>query len=334
MDGNTGRHYWGISLGEGGKYVSEAKRGDFVAIGWNELGDLKRWRELRRQDGNRLSQQFRAFYRQRFPSDTAIQSGIGAAQVWNFVVVMKPGDIVLMRDPPRRKVHIAEVAGAYEFVEAPHDGCEYRHRREVRWVGREIDREDLPEGLDSSLRSLLTIFNLDKWRDAIEEQMGTVVGERLVEVVLNRIQGLSAPQFEQFVGHILTLAGFSASVTRPVGDKGVDVVGTLGAAGLAEITLNVQVKKIRTNVGIEHILQLRGTLGQDEHGAFVTLGGFTRQAVTEAQAPGKKGIMLVDGQSLVDMVLQHYEQLSQEYKDLLKLRKREVPLRDQFVTLA
>jgi len=32
--------YWGIRLGEGGKYVDEGVSRNFIAIGWNELGDL------------------------------------------------------------------------------------------------------------------------------------------------------------------------------------------------------------------------------------------------------------------------------------------------------
>lgn len=331
------RRYWGLSVGEAAKYVPEARRGNFIAIGWNELPDLKAWAQREGQDQKRLWEEFRVFYKLRYPSDTLIQSGIQASQVWSFVIGMKPGDIVLVRESPKKKLHVAQVAGAYQFVAAPEDGCEYRHRREVEWIREDVDRDALPEGLKTSLRSLLTIFNLDKHRYAIEELieelMGVVTGDDLVEVVLRRMAGLGPPQFEDFVGHLLGLAGFSASVTQRVSDKGVDIIGTLSAAGLAEITLNVQVKRIRSNVGIPEILQLRGTLGPDEHAAFVTLAGFTKQAIAEAQAPGKKGIMLIDGEMLVDMILEHYDELSEEYKELLKLQKKGAPLREQFATL-
>ena len=327
------RRYWGLSVGEAAKYVPQARRGNFIAIGWNELPDLKAWAQREGQDQKRLWEEFRVFYKLRYPSDTLIQSGIQASQVWSFVIGMKPGDIVLVREPPKGKLHVAQVAGAYQFLAAPEDGCEYRHRRQVEWIREDVDRAALPEGLKTSLRSLLTIFNLDKHRYAIEELMGVVTGDDLVEVVLRRMAGLGPAQFEDFAGHLLGLAGFSASVTQTVGDKGVDIIGTLSAAGLAEITLNVQVKRIRSNVGIPEILQLRGTLGPDEHAAFVTLAGFTKQAIAEAQAPGRKGIMLIDGEMLVDMILEHYDELSEEYKELLKLEKKGAPLREQFATL-
>ena len=327
------KRYWGMSLGEAAKYVPQARRGNFIAIGWDELPDLKAWAQREGQDQKGLGEEFRVFYKLRYPSDTSIQSGIQASQVWSFVIGMKPGDIVLVRESPKKKLHVAQVAGAYQFVAAPGDGCEYRHRRNVEWIRQDVEQQELPEGLKKSLHSRLTIFNLDKHRQAIEELMGVVTGDDLVRVVLTRIEKLDPPQFEDFVGHLLGLAGLSVLITQRSGDKGVDIIGTLSAAGLAEITLNVQVKSIRSNVGIPEILQLRGTLGADGHGAFVTLTGFTKQAIAEAQAPGRKGIMLIDGEMLVDMILEHYDELSEEYKELLKLEKKGAPLREQFATL-
>ena len=77
---------------------------------------------------------------------------------------------------------------------------------------------------------------------------------------------------------------------------------------------------------------LRGTLGVDEHGVLITTGRFTKQAQTEAEAEGKKPIALIDGQMLVDLILTHYNELDEEYKELLQLRSREVPLRERFYT--
>lgn len=335
MPKEMARRYWGMSVGEGGKYVAHARRGDFVAIGWDELPNLEAWQQRPGQDQTNAWDRFRVMYKQHYPNGSVIQVGIQAGQVWTFLNAIKDGDIVVVRDPSRDKVHVAEVVGGYEFCEAPKDGCEYRHRRKVRWIQEELERKDVAEGLNSSLRSRLTVFNLDKHGQAIEELMGVVTGDNLVEVVLSRIAGLKPLQFEVFVGHLLGLAGFKVIVTQPTGDKGVDIIGALSPAGLAEITLKVQVKRIRGNVGIREILQLRGTLRGSEHGVFVTLGGFTKQAIAEAESrgEGENEIVLVDGEALVDMILQHYQELSEGYKGLLKLQKRETPLRDQFATL-
>lgn len=35
-----------IRIGEGSKYIGEAKQGSFVAIGWNEVGDISRFSNI------------------------------------------------------------------------------------------------------------------------------------------------------------------------------------------------------------------------------------------------------------------------------------------------
>ena len=45
-----------------------------------------------------------------------------------------------------------------------------------------------------------------------------------------------------------------------------------------------------------------------------------------------KPIALVDGEMLVDMILKHYDELSEEYKDLFQLMKKEpLALKDRFI---
>jgi len=96
------------------------------------------------------------------------------------------------------------------------------------------------------------------------------------------------------------------------------------------LSLKVQVKRISGSLGNKEVLQLRGALGTDEHGVIVTTGTFTRQAIEEAESQGKKYINLVDKDDLVDLVLSHYEDLDDRYKSLLNLKKKDVPLPDQF----
>jgi restriction system protein len=335
MAGSVVKRYWGVSIGEGGRYVPQAVNGNFIAIGWDELGDLQAWERRRDEEQNRLWDEFRAFYRKVVPSETLIQSGIQAGQVASFVLAVRPHDIALVRDPLDRRIHIAEVVGRYQHVKAPQDGCPYRNRRQVRWI-RRVERRDLPEPLKTSLFSLLTIFNLDKHRDAIEELIHDekprprpVAGD-LVGTVKERLMGMPPHDFQQFVAEILGAVGFMPAVNRIGPDGGVDVIGTLNADNLAEIALQVQVKRIAGNTGIKEILQLRGTLGEQEHGAFVTLAGFTKAAREEAEAPGRKRIKLIDGEALVELVLKHYDELSDRYRQLLGVERREMPLKDQF----
>ena len=335
MAEGAAKRYWAVSIGEGGRYVPQAIEGNYIAVGWNQLGDLQTWERRRDEEQNRLWDEFRAFYREVFPNETPIQSGIQAGQVWNFVIGLRPRDVALVRDPADQCIHIAEVTGNYQHVQAPHDGCPYQNRRQVRWI-RHIQRRDLPEPLKTSLFSQLTIFSVDKHRDVIEqlisdgESRPRPVAADVVAAVRVRLMGMAPHEFQQFVGDILGAVGFVAAVNQIGPDGGVDVIGTLNAENLAEITLHVQVKRIAGNTGIREVLQLRGTLGEQEHGAFVTLASFTKAARQEAEAPGRKRIRLIDGDSLVELVLKHYDELSDRHRQLLGVERREIPLKDQY----
>jgi restriction system protein len=51
------------------------------------------------------------------------------------------------------------------------------------------------------------------------------------------------------------------------------------------------------------VRELRGTLHVDDHGVVITTGSFTKDARTEADAAGKAPIGLVDGPTLVELLI-------------------------------
>ena len=70
----------------------------------------------------------------------------------------------------------------------------------------------------------------------------------------------------------------------------------------------------------EEIAALRGIIRQDrEMGLFVSSGGFTAQAVAEAQN-GAVHIRLIDLDTLLENWITHYDQLSEADRALLRLR--------------
>lgn len=333
--------YWGVHLGGGGKYVEHAKKGKYIAIGWSQLGNLgwlidkeTGWEEARSE----LTKRYRKIY-----EGTEIQVGQGSGQVIKFVRGIKEGDIVVIPDMARGRALVGKVASPYEYKMDWGDGCPYQNRKSIEWIG-EVKREVIPTKLKNSMGSLLTVFSLDHRKQEIMAILGLtptttlmekmVTGNELIKVITSRLFNLDSPErFEQFITHLLTLVGFEATATQYVGDKGVDVIGTLNPEGLANVTLKAQVKRISGRISNQEILKLRGTLGMDEHGVLITTSAFTKQAQEEAQAEGKKPIVLIDGQTLVDLILTHYDELDEEYKELLQLSKREVPLRERFYTM-
>lgn len=334
------RRYWVVRLGSGGIYVDILKRKNQIAIGWNDLEDLSWLIEEEDKLEGASWKKLRKKYAEEY-NGSSISIGIGCGQIWKFVYETDKGDLVLV-PTPRRTILIAEVVGDYEFKWNWDDDCDYAHRRRVKWL-KEVDRDDLPEHLKSSMSAHLTVYNVDKHEIAIEQILGLrrerkrwrkvekVSGDELVEVVLERIRSLSPREFEEFISHLLGVMGFETMTTEYVSDKGVDVIGVLNAEGLTNVRLKVQVRRTQSNIGIKEVQRTRGTLEVDEHGAMITTSGFSPAAQQEAESEKMKQISLVDGETLVDMILSHYAELDERYKDLIRVKKKPLALKDQFM---
>jgi predicted Mrr-cat superfamily restriction endonuclease len=109
--------YWCLSLGSGGTYVEPARRGGYIAVGWNELGNSS-WLIDAGEDKAKTRNKFDSEFERLYPG-SSIKVSTGAGQCWNFIANMTEGDIVLLRDPVRRRVHIAKITGGYVFRETP-----------------------------------------------------------------------------------------------------------------------------------------------------------------------------------------------------------------------
>lgn len=330
-----GRKYWAVRLGEGGKFVKVAKAGKFIAIGWNDLGELG-YLTTANIDPKVAEQELEKDLERTYQSDSSLSRSLAKGILWNYIVEMKEGDVVLVPTPDRT-VLFGRVTSSYEYVPKPKDRCEYKRRRNMEWL-EELDRDDMPEGINSSLLSWLTVFSLDKHAEKIERVLGGILkakvkevsGDSLVKEIMERIRTLSPREFEEFVSHLLSMSGLETATTSYVGDKGVDVVGTLSRDGLTNIKLNVQVRRVRQNIGIKTVQRIRGTLGPNEHGAIVTTSSFTRYAQEEAQAIGRKPIALIDGEMLVDLILKYFDRLDDKYKQKLPLKRIDLPLKERF----
>lgn len=332
--------YWGVRLGEGGAYVEDGKKGNYIAIGWNELGNLDWLSREKDPYSTKSFQKISKIYDEVYGGSKMSQS-IAIGQIVRFVNEMNKEDIVLVPNPEKRTVIIGRVVGNYSYKEDWGDLCDYAHRRRVNWI-KTVGRDDLPQKLKYSIGALLTIFSLDPHKDSINElihpskvtpsrpaEFEIISGEHLTDVIINRLYDLSPRDFEHLARDILSQVGFEAVTTEYVGDAGVDVIGELNAKGLAQVTLRIQVKRRKGSVGIEEVQRLRGTLDPGEHGAIITTSHFTKKAHEEAQARGKP-IALIDKEMLAGLILEYYENLNDKYKKILRLKKKEISLADMF----
>jgi len=319
--------YYLVRVGEGAKYAREAKKGGFIALGWNELPSLS---DLGTHERIR-SQLFQVAQ-----NYTPAQIAMAAGQVHRFGMEMKRGDIVL--SPFGGGEYLVGRVGDYYFENSPRDDCPYKHRRKVNWNEHSILKEDMSTNLSYSVGAILTIFSLDKYKIELEALIAgrtPTPGEKtqsIRDTVLSGLMEFTGKEFEAFIGHLLQAIGLTAEVTQYVGDKGIDVNGILDAEGLANITLRVQVKRVKNSIGNKAVLALRGALtSQGEQACLITTSTFTSQAIEEAQAPGKIPVKLIDGNDLAGIVLKHFDDIDEAYKHKFGIRrKKNLNIDDQF----
>ena len=149
--------YWliGTSLGERDGIWELMKAGNFVAIGWAELGNLA---EIPK------GQDIRDTIRQRLAKEYEMVPNVAtqkAGEVYKFLKGISDGDLVLAADGGRI-LGIGRVTGPYRFNPAGQE--EAPHRRPVDWLS--LETWDLPEtkGL------LTTVVELSKVQNLLETE--------------------------------------------------------------------------------------------------------------------------------------------------------------------
>ncbi len=136
------------------------------------------------------------------------------------------------------------------------------------------------------------------------------------------IQELGPYAFQDLVAALLRGMGYHTPFIAPKGpDGGTDIVAYSDPLGTGTPHIRVQVKHRADRATREEVAALRGIIRQDrEIGLFVSSAGFTRDAKREAAQAGVH-IELIDLDRLLDLWIGHYDQLSEEDRAHLRLRR-------------
>jgi restriction system protein len=136
-----------------------------------------------------------------------------------------------------------------------------------------------------------------------------------------RLGSLDPYVFEHLVRDLLTEMGYEdATVTKQTGDKGIDVVANV-EIGITSVREVVQVKRVRGNLGRNVLDELRGVL--PFHGAIrgtvITTGGFSKGCTEVATFPGAAPLTLIDGDRLIDLLIDHGVGVAKSTVEVLEL---------------
>lgn len=129
---------------------------------------------------------------------------------------------------------------------------------------------------------------------------------KLRSEIKEKLMEMDPYQFEFFVGELLTKIGYdNVEITKRSGDQGIDINAVLTLDGITDVKTVVQVKRYSKNVEDKVIRELRGSAEVDQRGLVITTAGFTKPARTEAKAPNKMPVSLIDGDRLVDLMVKY-----------------------------
>lgn len=322
---------WGIHAGKTGDASSLFTKQDCVAVGWVDMGDLSRIAPDRDAFKQKVAQTYPNIKPGAIPNN--------AGQLFRFVHEMQVGDLVAYPDKFERKIYLGEVTGSYVYD--PQKSGDYPNIRSVKWLGS-FPRTQFSQGALYEVGSAMSFFQVknfaDEFRAALEgkaltvtpveqdETVALVSGEiedTTRDFILKRLsQEFKGLPLEGFVVHLFEAMGYHARLTPP-NEPSVDVIAHKDHLGIEPPIIKIQVKSSEGTASDKDVSALAGKLSAGEAGVFITLGSFSSYARDTEK--NKANLRLIDGDQLVDLILQHYEAFDSKHKGVLPLRRVYVP---------
>ena len=123
--------------------------------------------------------------------------------------------------------------------------------------------------------------------------------------LLNKLDKLTSRQFELFARKLLRAYGFvEVQITNVSSDGGIDGYGKL-QLGIATMNVAFQCKRWRGKIGRPEVDKFRGAIqGEFEQGIFFATSDFTQKAREASLKKGAVPIILFNGESIVDLMIQ------------------------------
>lgn len=322
---------WGIHAGKTGDADTLFLKKKYIGIGWDRMGDLGTLEPDR--------EAFKARYAEVYPDAKPGAIPTSGGQLFRFVHEMKPGDLVVYPSKRDRQIHLGRIQGSYQYNPKLEPG--YPNLRPVKWLCS-VPRTQFTQGALYEIGSAMSLFQVKNYADefiaalegkpiappASQDETIAVVAADIEQTthdfILKRLaQELKGHPLAQFVAQLLGAMGYRTRVSPEGPDGGIDIIAHKDELGFEPPIIKVQVKSGEGNVGSPEVQALYGTVESREHGLLVSLGSFT--AAARGFARNKSNLRLIDGDELVDLILQHYEELDSRYKGLIPLKRVYVP---------
>lgn len=323
---------WGIHGGKTGDADNLFLKHNVIALGWIAMGDMSRLGA----DRNAFKTKLLEVMPDRKPGYYPNAGG----QLFRFVHEAKNGDIVVYPSKRDHQIHIGEITGPYLYDAQTETA--YPQHRAVKWL-KSLPRTKFTQGALYETGSAMSFFQIKNYADeflaalsgketaptsAKQDETISYVAEDIEQntsdfILKTLAQELKGHAFAEFIAHLLGTMGYRTRLSSEGPDGGIDVIAHKDELGFEPPIIKVQVKSTEGSIGDPIVSQLYGKVERSEYGMVVTLGTFTKQA--QSFARNKSNLRLIDGEELVGLILQHYEQFDSKYKGLLPLKRVYVP---------
>ncbi len=300
-----------------------------VAIGWKEMGDfsmLKTWEELKKK--------YESVY-----SETGARAWNITGQIYRFAQEINKNDIILVPLKASREVLVGQVTSEY-LHDSELVSKDYPNVRRLRWL-KKLSRDQLSVPFRNTLGGIMTVFNANAHSRELNRLMGAEIvkvdeaieveseipttliledlKEKTEQMILDSISQMDAFDFQKLVAGLLRTLGYQViRLSQPGPDGGFDIDASPDILGFEPPRVKVQVKNRKNQASRPEIQQLAGVTGAT-HKLFVSASGFNAGALKEAEKHPE--LSLIDGERLIELLLEYYEKLDHESQALVPLRK-------------
>ncbi|MCL1811457.1 MAG: restriction endonuclease [Methanomassiliicoccaceae archaeon] len=322
---------WGIHTQDDGLFL----KGNVVAIGWKEMGDLSLIAPER--------ESYKEKYSMVYPDAKKQSISVSANMLFRFVCEAQIGDYIVYPSKTNREIRIGTIGSNYIYC--PNEP-KYVHQRKVNWSNKQLPRTAFSQGALNEVGSFLTFFSIKNYGDEFlsaldknfkakevaddEEEEIIKSAEEIIETTRDYIikelsKRFKGHDFEEFVADLLNAMGYRTTISPRGGDHGVDII-----AYKDELPprILVQVKSQDSNITENAIQSLKGAMSEGDYGLFITLSNYAKNALNYLdRTPIIRGI---DGVQLADLVMEYYDKLSEKNKRMIPLESVHIPIAENY----
>ncbi len=305
---------------------------EVIAVGWSEMGDLSKI------EANRDS--YYAAYNKVYKNKTKQSVANSAGQLFRFVNEAKVGDYIVYPTKFNRMINIGQITGEYFF---DINEKEYCQKRKVKWL-KELPRSEFSQGALYEIGSFLSFFKVKHYAeefinaiyskklhldnsdisDGDDEIIATyeTILESTKDYILRELnKNYKGYELEDMVSDLLNAMGYRTTISPHGGDNGRDIIAYKDELPPRII---VQVKSQTGNINESTVQSLKGTMDEGDYGLFVTLSDYAKNAKIYLEK--HPIIKSINGGELADLILKYYDNMSDKFKDTIKLKKVYIPM--------